>query len=622
MSANSALGLALLIKKGEANIEMILFDIFEIVSLVFSLLTYTRMNATKTFDKIEILIWAIQSVFYTFTTAIWLYWIDATIMNPSEHKSPLIKKLQTAFATCFVISLILKSIASLATLQIFSQSNIGCFKNTRDIESTACSTNDTLSDKEKMSIGSKIVKLKDSAQTLVSDNISIKNLKNDNRILDIQLAECINTGETYFVEDSSEMTTQQMLIYNLSMHNFPVESDKSNKPILNQTQGKTNSKSFNSPQIFSKYEFPHVDLGNETVSRNIHNDASDDETDHFYDDFVDSKKIRMLNISETPYQAIQSSPKLENDNYRMEKLATKFTQTKVSPFFELEPKVDINTVPINRSSSENVLLKELNREIRENDLHKLKHEESIKHLRSSSVKLVRGSFSRTLKNSISTSTLNMNYNKQKPNMHAKSSSLSALNIHKARLQSPLKKILNIKDQTDKQYNKDVSPETEFDMNLVNSIRSSPKKKVSARSLNSKAKNSLTRSSSIRNECIFGETEDPDSSMNPANSTQVLEESTESHAKKTFKENFNKMFGVKNNRNFSSSTDKSTTSSNSMPSGYYGQYDKEKWQAFKKFADVDVQMRIDLSNISHISTSTMPAILDTPINVLDQDLTEM
>lgn len=609
MSTNSAFSLAIILKSTDVQVELILFVVFELASLFVSALSYIRSTSTKSLDKIGLFIWITQTVFNTFTIIIWSYWINSTIKGTAKVETKLLGRLQTAFCICFALSLILKTIAGLVTLQYLITRQIDLSKNLdNETGSTTCSANCTFSDKENASISSKIVKLKDSAQTLVPDEINIKNIKNEHRRkLNVQLAECVNMGETYFVEDSSEMTTQHLLFHNLSMPNLSGAGGKSiiphffekefipSTPILD-TADVSQIKDLDSTQFFSKYQSFHIDHRNVPKTK-----TSDVDYDHFYEDCVDSKKIMSLNISEAPVQDM--IPETPHDTLNKKKLTTKFPETTVSPI----------SAHLDKVSTNNVFLEELSREIRENDLYKLRHEESIEHLRSNSVKQVRKSFSKTLKDSLSSTTLNLNYNRQN-NFHTKSNSLSALNIRKSKLQSPLKKVRNLKDLTDKNHDKEFLQQLNFDMNLVNNIRTSPKKKTSSWSLNSKVKNSLTRSSSTRNEWLGSKEE---VYTHSGNSTQISEEFSHPHVKGIPKDIFPNLFKP---RNFSNNTDKSTTSSNSLPSGYYGQYDKEKWQAFKKVADRDCHAQIDLSNISQISTSTVPQISCAPINVLEQDST--
>lgn len=288
------------------------------------------------------------------------------------------------------------------------------------------------------------------------------------------------------------------------------------------------------------------------------------------------------------------------------------------------------------SESNNGLYEELNREIKENGSHRnqIQMQQSLPNLklpsrhnsrlnRGGSVSKIMGMNSSGLKNKSSTNLMFV---------HQKSNSLSAMPMSKSHSHSPLKKFKDFKDSlqltphTPKQT-RSSSPVTtnefELDLNIANSIRKSPVKKLSSRSLSSKISNKkISLASPNRN--------NPNVSMfelgsyNPAgfgcdlnlhvgDADGILDVNAAEGSPSDKKSHFTHIVDdyivqniIKSQRVFSgvsgiSGTDKSTTSNNSVPSGYYGEYDKEKWRVFKKVAKNgvrnDTRGTLDLS--SHI-----------------------
>lgn len=293
---------------------------------------------------------------------------------------------------------------------------------------------------------------------------------------------------------------------------------------------------------------------------------------------------------------------------------------------------DINSLELQSFSSQssNCLVDELNKEIIENGSHQsqIQLQQSLPNLRlpsrQNSVLHRGGSFSQVLRSSISSSNMNSNYIKNKANTsllnlsHQKSNSLSAISMSKSRSKSrsrshsPLKRFRSFKDslqitpRTPKQT-RESSPienkEFELDLNLANSIRRSPKKKVSCRSISSRTgvrKISLTSPTrnetsdlpihEISNNSPINLGYDLNLSLGDISQSGLskIYDDSPSNKKNHFKYFTNDDFIIQNRLKAQqrvisgvSSTDKSTVSTNSVPSGYYGEYDKEKWRAFKK-----------------------------------------
>ncbi|KAG0689756.1 hypothetical protein C6P40_004511 [Pichia californica] len=297
-------------------------------------------------------------------------------------------------------------------------------------------------------------------------------------------------------------------------------------------------------------------------------------------------------------------------------------------FFSNNNKKD-NSLDIQSLGSEfdNCLFDELNKEIRENGSHQsqIQLQQSMPNLKfnSKNNSVVRrgGSFSKVIRGSMSSSNINNRYVKNKSSYsslnlnitHQKSNSLSAISMSKtksrSRSHSPLKRFRSFKDnlqltpRNSKHISEAIAPTSddfELDLNIANLIRKSPKKKTSIRSITSKSGiRRMSVTSPTRNDLIvplqdlsssspislgndfslsFGE-------ISPSIQAKIREKSPFNN-KKHFKDSTDEFFSLnrmKNQRVFSavSSTNKSSISNNSVPSGYYGEYDKEKWRVFKK-----------------------------------------
>lgn len=673
--SNTALTITLVIQKAKLDISLIILSSLEFSSMSTNIIAkYLARTRTSQYD-IHVRKWIcyMQTVLYIFTTTLWIYWINTIIMNNQRQDSLYIKQLEIAFTTFYTLSLILKSLTWI-TSNLSEQKSISCIPS--DIESQTDSTekgsfisSSAVNHLQELNTRKeqKTVKMKDSVQTLVPNEDDIYNLsiKQDrNRELNIKLAECINVGDTYYVEHTSEISncTPNMMQYNVSMPNLPINNEQllrsnfynenSFVPSTPISHSQNNIDTTISPiknyapiHVKPQYKFPRTKskmfenkntnfIFNSSFSINQSNDdeadSKEEEDDDEDDDYDEYHQIRMLNISEIPQSSSrQSSPKATPYSSQNATLATNFNRVKIKPLLDdgctNHCQQNIANSILNSTKSTNVLWEELNKEIKENDLHKLQHEESLEFLRFNSIKRGRGSFSKTLRNSISASALNLNLNHNKAksnikplnNFHMKSSSLSTLSTHKSKLQSPLKKLLNLKDAIEIQVESGSIPEQELDLNLVNSIRASPKKKTSTWSLNSKAKHSLTRSTSVRNEYLFGK-HDLDKSSHVDNSTETSNDDSQLSKKQYLRGLVSQLPGInKNMRNVSSNTTKSSTSTNSIPSGYYGQYDKEKWQAIKKVSFSEGHLNLNLGNISQLSTSTIPysTSTDSPIDTV-------
>lgn len=271
----------------------------------------------------------------------------------------------------------------------------------------------------------------------------------------------------------------------------------------------------------------------------------------------------------------------------------------------------------NNSEYNNCLLEELNREIKENGSHhaKIQMQQSLPNLklasrhssqlnRGDSVSKIMGLKPLNQKSRTNSSSLNF--------AHQKSSSLSAIPMSKSRSHSPLKKFKDFRDsiqltpRTPKQTRPPspiTSNEFELDLHIANSIRKSPGKKLSSKSLNSKTgSRKISLSSPIRPntnvsmldvESYYPTGIGYDLNLSPGEGCVRVLGNAENESPSDKQNYFTHVVDdyiiqniVKSQRVFSgvsgmSGTDKSTTSNASVPSGYYGEYDKEKWRVIKK-----------------------------------------
>jgi hypothetical protein len=491
--------------------------------------------------------------------------------------------------------------------------------------------------------------------------------KNENKNTENPIMHCASdTVDTSDIANS----TPNVIFQNLSMPNLPIEKSQilnadysnlleSNLNILKHLTDLPNHISEENLNDITKssliqlpdFKFPSKPKLNQPYISNhnstfILENKLNDIDDNYYED---SNKIQMLNISE-PFPSNRFIQDIRGDNQKLHNISLDAWNKSKNNFTEEYGLIDkesaksnsidlFNTIQRNptlsnnnfdlqtiSTRSSNVLLDELKKEIKQNGNHQIHIQQSLPNLRLNEKAALknRGSFSKVLKSSISTSNLNISNPKYKLSSrslnlhHQKSNSLSALSTPKSKSTSPLKKFMNLKEigiSTKADNNLiPTSPKKsqsfDLDLNLVNSIRHSPKKKLSIRSISSKTKNQLsTKGSPAKMNFQLDDFSDLESELidNSENKLQSLltkGKTLSSNNKAYFNDIIDQIVPevLKTNRVFSG-TDKSTVSNTSVPSGYYGEYDKEKWRVFKKVNRCNSPSNfVDLSNLSAYSTS--------------------
>lgn len=613
--ANGVIGIIIL-SKTRLFIPLLLFTIFEwlsqIIIFVFTLLA--KQNRLK-FSK---LLLVHLFIFFTLaSTVTGIYWIDYLFLETFPSTLQQDKRLKIALANLFIISLIPKTAAAYSLLVNSVYSNIAEDIETGSEFEEPCSS--SLSNSTKL----------DDSHTNTTIKSSNKEIKTDQ----LQSLGIVNAKLSKFLKksnakdnslDTDNDTTPNMFFQNLSMPNLPLRQPQilqSNSHVEGAWENAEILKLINSTALSdihdventslsminnSKFHFPPLkDLANNTtqpfLSTSIQHQA---ETDEDYN-------IQMLNISEIP----------NNDgNFKVEEILqsnisenslfiAKNRDIKHSAFqknIDNETHAYGNKTHLQISSNDyhkeqNVLVEELSKEIRQNDTH-LRNQHSMPNMtvtkkRSSSLKRKESTFSRALRGSISSSALGISVKPRRSSnaigiSHGRTNSASTSTISKSKSHSPLKKLMNLKDSISQielnrtSFDECETPrDTDFDLHLAQALRNSPKKKQSMKSISSKHSISKFASfSSLNNEkanmdCPFDISNIEDESFD------VSVDSGEKINKYC-----NKLLSELSNpceKRVFSGMDKSTMSNNSVPSGYYGEYDKEKWKVIKRTVGAEI-----------------------------------
>lgn len=469
--------------------------------------------------------------------------------------------------------------------------------------------------------------------------------------------------------DTSEIanSTPNLMFQNITMPNLPIEKsqilDTEYSQILNpiysmhnnfndfshhMSEESSNDLSGSNILKHPNFEFPmkqHLGspFGFSQHNRNTMVEEEDDNNDTEEENYYDDNTIQLLNISQplTSNRFIEDtkkdarnirniSPALWNKirqnysdgihildkNYWKSDSTNLFNLNPASPKFMYDD-FDIQTLSTNSS---NYLIDELKKEILQHGNHKVHVQQSLPNLRVNNrygVNRSKGSFSKVLKNSLSTSTLNLNIanSKVRPSSkslgshHQKSVSLSTIQTTKSKSASPLKKFMNLNNlsiSTDTNISETpiIEQNQDFDLSLMNSIHHSPKKKLTSRSIN---RNKTYSISTIQQNDNSSNLEDELLDKSESKLQSLLTKG------KTLSSNnlnyINDIVGqvivpnvMKTARVFSG-TDKSTKSNNSVPSGYYGEYDKEKWRTLKK-VNLGESVPVNIGDVTHLSNFSM------------------
>lgn len=594
-----AIGIVLLTNLTKISIALILFTVFEWINAGLSTVTFLYLTINdKINQKVVNIMRLTFTIFIIASTVVGIYWIDDIILENVTEQQIYIRQLKVSFTTLFIISMLFKSSFFIQLLS----TNEGEYQYSDDIEA-----NHNFETNSEPTTTDSLLSNKHSLQTLISQKSGNTAKKNNEKVtpcthagLNIKFVERFpNTKGPESITDTSDNTTPEII--NNQDHPTPIYNNATyiESPILPVL-----------PVLSNRITEEDVESWNS--SRN------------------EDRAIQMLNICEPlfPGDTAESAPQ------------------------RLQRPRGCTDDPDTHST----LYETLNREIRQNrSRHSLHIQQSLPNLRQdtcrSSVHLQRGgrgSVTKVLRGSFSTSNLsanNNNHNGYNSNSiserntlnsiattfdcnnrlgslesnHQKSISLSELSLSKrsgSRSLSPLKKLKNFKESIQLTPNaskpsSNQSPhgngnndEFELDLNLANSIRSnSPQKKSSSKSLNSRrvslvtspARNNFSTSISVQDlstsspikyddELALESDHDDDIDLD------IVEDYySSSRIKKQLTFNIDDFKNINNIINIQkrttsghSNTDRSTLSNNSVPSGYYGEYDKEKWRVYKKF----------------------------------------
>jgi hypothetical protein len=637
---NGTLGIILLAKT-HLHIPLLLFTIFEWLNVTSAVLAAYLLKIESQHHYIKTFMIFSLALFMLASTVLGIYWIDDIELGNVHAEAIDIRQLTVSLITIFILSLIPKAFLTYSFLIKGTSQSIF-----EDIEAAIpCDVlNPSSSNPSSKSDGSHSNTIIHSGEEKETKHASFSGLLNSHLAKVMKLP---YKNEHSDVTDND--TTPNMLFQNLSMPNLPLKQSqilRSDQPIqqvwkIDDLFNAVNSTALSDVEDTSlsminnsKFHFPPLKDGE---TSNFHPVLSDHLPSQMEGD--DDYRIQMLNISELP-QSIHE-PTFNHDRFSsMGNLSPRdekwFQHSKHELKnhgsnsneldLDLYPKIkgavsvdhsndSLNTVP----KGNNMLVEELSKEIQQNDTH-LRNQHSMPNIpvtqkRSFSLKRRESTFSRALRGSISSSAIGHMAVKSLFNStsmvtsHGKTNSASTSSIAKSKSQSPLKKIMNIKDsisQIDLNRSSfdgyDNQDDVDFDLHLAYALRNSPKKKQSIKSFSSKKSvRKFASFSSLHNEkvsadFVFDISNIEDESFDVSiNSSDKINK----YCNKLLSE----LSNPGGNRVFSG-MDKSTVSTNSVPSGYYGEYDKEKWKVIKRTANNEASQAQNVT-----ITETIPAELN-------------
>lgn len=646
-------GIILLKKETDFGIALLLFVIFEWIGLLFSVILVPL--AMKFLPKHIILDVAVvlTGTTFLFSTILGIYWIDNIIFENVTVHTLYLRRLKLCFATFFMVSLLLKPLI----IFIFFRSSNKVAKKLNDPEK-ACSTteNESIATSSsptslyKSQSDNKTVEAKFEPTALIPNHNehlpSFSDLSNA-RVLDYKgLCDTTNTtNATHSTSNISQNINLPIFHVEQILHDHkPTKANDKNNPSLLQgsllpefSNQKHHTEAVSgSLKKTGEFNFPlHPSPNRIPLPRLDHKPSfSDNEED---------SAIHMLNISEPLQLPHIKQSKLSTSNL-LHNISLQEWNKNSSRIIEQngiinDPSGDYSfqiKTPDDENiheddlclqtiytDSSNVLFDELIKEIHDNEHHQIYTQQSLPDIKSSvrrSSSINPGSFPKILHSSISSSTLNLSSPKRKLStkslrtMHKKSQSQSQLQtqslsqsqatmpMSRSKSQSPLKRIMNFRDSLDMD---DKSSEFELDLNLANSLRNSPKKMSSFKSLNSSFQRKI-ESFSSHSKSDTVNVPDGASSLEIAASIKTDLPNPKMLPLAIVSNKFQDIV----NKRVLSGTDRSTISNNSLPSGYYGQYDREKWNAYKKVNLSDdslVESVNDRDFMLRIPTSPTPPI---------------
>lgn len=652
MYVNGALSIALLVLKSKIDIPLLLFVIFEFVG---SLSVTTGILLSLLRSKPSQLNYCV-AVIYTFSvlcsTTVGIYWIDNILFKNVLELEFIQRRLRISFATFFNLSLLLKPFLFLKFF-LMERSSFSDQENllSSTVEKGSVNTHSTLIDQTESS-GNDILNeqdgiLKSFFQTnkeehiVNSRNLVVPKLHKTLQLQDnppwlslipTQTSACETTETSEFANSTPDMFLQSLVIPEFPVESSPVLEEKrkslyDSPPDRNQliTGHISEEQDSQDPSFFkhSNFEFPPQGALKQILPDKISTEPKTPSQKSILMAEYDEQNIRQLNISEplSPDRLygkfVPKKPGLNhitqrdwnNQNYELIQAP--------SPSFNMEQPLKDNDEDIKIDSLKygNMLFEELKKEIKQNDQKKMNTQISLPTLKSHSSISSKRSLTRVIRESVSSSTLNNSAPLKRRlssislrNHHKKSHSLSAISGAQLKpLYSPLKLLINTSDFNLNAHHKtkesDDLEDEDLDINLLNAIHNSPKKKSSSRSIGRSqtfSSNSTFRPrnlellyDSLKSDNVVGEqTTNSYGDLSPSkisNLGDILGNAFVSNVRKT-----SRVF---------SGTDKSTVSGSSVPSGYYGEYDREKWSAFKKLKNAKSSPDIsELSRLSGIDTT--------------------
>lgn len=451
-------------------------------------------------------------------------------------------------------------------------------------------------------------------------------------LIPTQTSACETTETSEFANSTPDMFLQSLVIPEFPVESSPVLEEKrkslyDSPPDRNQliTGHISEEQDSQDPSFFkhSNFEFPPQGALKQILPDKISTEPKTPSQKSILMAEYDEQNIRQLNISEplSPDRLygkfVPKKPGLNHITQRDWNNQSYELIQAPSPSFNMEQPLKDNDEDINIDSLKygNMLFEELKKEIKQNDQKKMNTQISLPTLKSHSSISSKRSLTRVIRESVSSSTLNNSAPLKRRlssislrNHHKKSHSLSAISGAQLKpLYSPLKLLINTSDFNLNAHHKtkesDDLEDEDLDINLLNAIHNSPKKKSSSRSIGRSqtfSSNSTLRPrnlellyDSLKSDNVVGEqTTNSYGDLSPSkisNLGDILGNAFVSNVRKT-----SRVF---------SGTDKSTVSGSSVPSGYYGEYDREKWSAFKKLKNAKSSPDIsELSRLSGIDTT--------------------
>lgn len=652
MYVNGALSIALLVLKSKIDIPLLLFVIFEFVG---SLSVTTGILLSLLRSKPSQLNYCV-AVIYTFSvlcsTTVGIYWIDNILFKNVLELEFIQRRLRISFATFFNLSLLLKPFLFLKFFPM-ERSSFSDQENllSSTVEKGSVNTHSTLIDQTESS-GNDILNeqdgiLKSFFQTnkeehiVNSRNLVVPKLHKTLQLQDnppwlslipTQTSACETTETSEFANSTPDMFLQSLVIPEFPVESSPVLEEKrkslyDSPPDRNQliTGHISEEQDSQDPSFFkhSNFEFPPQGALKQILPDKISTEPKTPSQKSILMAEYDEQNIRQLNISEplSPDRLygkfVPKKPGLNHITQRDWNNQSYELIQAPSPSFNMEQPLKDNEEDINIDSLKygNMLFEELKKEIKQNDQKKMNTQISLPTLKSHSSISSKRSLTRVIRESVSSSTLNNSAPLKRRlssislrNHHKKSHSLSAISGAQLKpLYSPLKLLINTSDFNLNAHHKtkesDDLEDEDLDINLLNAIHNSPKKKSSSRSIGRSqtfSSNSTFRPrnlellyDSLKSDNVVGEqTTNSYGDLSPSkisNLGDILGNAFVSNVRKT-----SRVF---------SGTDKSTVSGSSVPSGYYGEYDREKWSAFKKLKNAKSSPDIsELSRLSGIDTT--------------------